>query len=201
MEDYLAAHEVDFIKFKIDMLLNDCEGDPVKRSKVVASILQSIANIPDEITRSLYVKECSLTFGIDEKVLLRQIKVFIAQLRENAARANARQSSVASIDRQPDSGSADTDRRIEQRQVSPAGETSDADAQTQNGSLPGNDDVESDIPVSAGLTEAVATAEDSHVKVLAPQERALLRLILKFGMMALGEDFGSDEGGAPIKSY
>ena len=25
------------------------------------------------------------------------------------------------------------------------------------------------------------------------------RLILKFGMMALGEDFGSDEGGAPIK--
>ena len=83
--------------------------------------------------------------------------------------------------------------------MSPAGETSDADAQTQNGSLPGNDDVESDIPVSAGLTEAVATAEDSHVKVLAPQERALLRLILKFGMMALGEDFGSDEGGAPIK--
>lgn len=199
VEDYLAAHEVDFIKFKIDMLLNDCEGDPVKRSKVVASILQSIANIPDEITRSLYVKECSLTFGIDEKVLLRQIKVFISQLRENAARANARQSSVASIDRQPDSGSADTDRRIEQRQVSPAGVTSDADAQTQNGPLPGNDDVESDIPVSAGLTEAVATAEDSHVKVLAPQERALLRLILKFGMMALGEDFGSDEGGAPIK--
>lgn len=202
VEEYLAENEVDFIKFKIDMLLKDCEGDPVKRSKVVASILQSIANIPDEITRSLYLKECSLTFGIEEKVLLRQVKVYIAQMRENAARQSARQSAVASVG----IPSEDTVPAVEsgtskERDNAKAGEVAnnvEAEVQSQNVPLEDTQD-RVGYAVSAGLTEAVASASDPHVGMLAPQERALLRLILKFGMMELGEDFGSDEIGAPIR--
>ena len=86
VEEYLQQNEVDFIKFKMDILLKDCDNDPVKRSKVLGSILQSIANIPVELTRSFYVKECALRFGIQEAVLLRQLKADIAKVRENAAK-------------------------------------------------------------------------------------------------------------------
>ncbi len=207
IEEYLAEHEVDFINFKIDILLKDCKNDPIKRSKVVGSILQSIANIPNEITRTLYVKECSLSFGIDEKVLLKQVKVYIAQLIETNARNNARQAAVRSIDNPP---------TTEQPTPTSEGATGSTDSQngpsaqplTDGGEVPGEtpanqpvpDEPETDvIPVTAAITEAVFSGSDSHAKMLAPQERALLRLLLKFGMMDLGADFGCDADGAPIK--
>lgn len=175
VEAYLAAHEVDFIRFKIDMLLKDCEKDPVKRSNVVASILMSIANIPDEITRSIYIKECGLTFGIEEKVLMRQIGVFIAQIRENAARASARQSAVDSITAARDGA--------EEGQQEALNDGAGGDGVVGN----------------AELVAAVFAGENPHAKMLEPQERALLKLIVKFGMLPLGEDFGSDENGVPIR--
>ena len=36
VEEYLQQNEVDFIKFKMDILLKDCDNDPVKRSKAVS---------------------------------------------------------------------------------------------------------------------------------------------------------------------
>ncbi len=97
VEDYLQQNEVDFIKFKMDILLKDCDNDPVKRSKVLGSILQSIANIPVELTRSFYVKECALRFGIQEAVLLRQLKADIAKVRENAAKNEQRREAIAML--------------------------------------------------------------------------------------------------------
>ncbi|MDE6528403.1 MAG: DNA primase, partial [Muribaculaceae bacterium] len=182
VEEYLACNEVDFIKFKMDILLKDCEDDPVKRSKVLGSILQSIANIPVEITRSFYIKECSLKFGVDERVLLRQLNVDRAKLIETNAKLAARQNAAGTLP--PASANADG-------------------AELSGGGVPNGD-----AGIRAGESTATAVetqpvvaavSNNPHASVLAPQERALLRILLKYGMVDLGEDFGCSENGNPVK--
>ena len=173
VEDYLGRNEVDFIKFKMDILLKDCDDDPVKRSKVLGSILQSIANIPVELTRSFYIKECSLKFGVDERVLLRQLNADIAKLHEANAKLAARQNAVSTL---PVEG------------VSPEASTPGADASAvivgEDGSV-------------AGAGSPVTQPDNPHASVLAPQEKALLRIVVKYGMVDLGDDFS--DNGQPVK--
>ena len=73
VEDYLNTHEIDFIKFKINILLEGAGNDPIQRAKVVADIVKSIAVIPDEIARAAYIKECSFTLSFDEKILINEV--------------------------------------------------------------------------------------------------------------------------------
>ena len=101
VDRYISENEVDFIKFKMNILLADCSDDPIKRSKVLASILKSIANIPDEITRSIYIKECAIRFEIEEAVMLRQVNVEIASMKESNARQARRDSAIKCIDNPP----------------------------------------------------------------------------------------------------
>ncbi len=106
VEEYLAAHETDFIRFKTDILLNGVENDPIRRSQVITEIVASISVIPDEITRSVYVKECSRTLDIDEKVLLREIKKQITGRAEKIAEQRRREQakeSIGNLDEQQDS--------------------------------------------------------------------------------------------------
>lgn len=70
---YLKEHQVDFIKFKTDLLLQEAQGDPIKLSKLVHSIVCSIAVVPDEIMRTLYTRETAAMLGMEEKVLVSAI--------------------------------------------------------------------------------------------------------------------------------
>lgn len=70
---YLKEHQVDFIKFKTDLLLQEAQGDPIKLSRLVHSIVCSIAVVPDEIMRTLYTRETAAMLGMEEKVLVTAI--------------------------------------------------------------------------------------------------------------------------------
>ena len=70
---YLKEHQVDFIKFKTDLLLQEAQGDPIKLSRLVHSIVCSIAVVPDEIMRTLYTRETAVMLGMEEKVLVSAI--------------------------------------------------------------------------------------------------------------------------------
>lgn len=85
VEEYLAEHETDFIRFKTDILMRGVENDPIARAKVVQDIVRSISMIPDPITRTVYIGECSRSMQIDEKVLTLQVAKFIADRREREA--------------------------------------------------------------------------------------------------------------------
>ena len=69
LTEYIKANEEDFIHFKLKLLLDEVKGDPVKRSGLITDIVRSIAVIPNLITRSVYIKECSNILNIDERVL------------------------------------------------------------------------------------------------------------------------------------
>ncbi len=79
---YIQEHETDFIRFKAHLLLDEAENDPIKRSELIGDILRSIAIIPDPISRSIYIRECSTMMEIDEQILLNEINKLQQKKRE-----------------------------------------------------------------------------------------------------------------------
>ncbi|MCH5328498.1 MAG: DNA primase [Coprobacter sp.] len=71
--EYINSHEVDFIRFKTNLLLESAGEDPIKRAALITDIVQSISIIPDSIVRSVYTKECSRLLDVNEDVLLREV--------------------------------------------------------------------------------------------------------------------------------
>ncbi len=70
---YIRDNQSDFIRFKAKLLLDEAGGDPIKRANLITDVVNSIAFIPEEIIRSVYIKECSRILDVDEKVLLNEI--------------------------------------------------------------------------------------------------------------------------------
>lgn len=68
-QKYLKENQVDFIKFKTNLLMEEAKNDPVALSKLVGNIVQSIAEIPDEITRSLYIRESATMMNLQEMLI------------------------------------------------------------------------------------------------------------------------------------
>ena len=115
LEEYLSTHETDFIKFKTSVLLRDAGDDPMKRSRVIADILKTIAVIPNEVTRTIYVAECSRMLGVPEDVLMLQLAKFITERLENESnrqRQKAARESIADIEK-ADSTVTETDTTAE----------------------------------------------------------------------------------------
>lgn len=84
--EYIKSHEVDFIRFKTNLLLESAGEDPIKRAALITDIVQSISIIPDAIVRSVYTKECSRLLDVNEEILLREVnkKKFDQITKENA---------------------------------------------------------------------------------------------------------------------
>lgn len=79
---YINAHEVDFIRFKTNLLLEEAGRDPIKRAGLISSIVRSISVIPDAIVRSVYIRECSQLLQMEEKILVEATAKLIEQARE-----------------------------------------------------------------------------------------------------------------------
>lgn len=56
--DFIDKNQVDFIRFKIQLLLSDIGDDPLKRSQLISNVARSIALIPDASTRREYIHSC-----------------------------------------------------------------------------------------------------------------------------------------------
>lgn len=80
--EYINQNEQDFIDFKTDVLLKDCERDPIARAKAIESVLRSVANIPNQITRNVYAQVCVNKFHMSERVIVTQIDRYRAQIQE-----------------------------------------------------------------------------------------------------------------------
>lgn len=67
--DYIANSTNDFLYFKANKLKTETAKDPIKRASVIKDLVDNIALIPDNIIRSVYVKECASIMEIEESVL------------------------------------------------------------------------------------------------------------------------------------
>ncbi len=70
---FIADNEVDFIRFKAQLLLDETKDDPIKRAGLISNIVESIALIPDGIKRSVYIKDSASLLEIDEKLLIQEV--------------------------------------------------------------------------------------------------------------------------------
>jgi DNA primase len=74
LSEYIKKNETDFIKFKTQLLMGTVENDPVSKAKLINEIVHSISVIPDTITRTIYIKECSRLMDVQEAVLYSEIR-------------------------------------------------------------------------------------------------------------------------------
>ena len=91
-QQYIDSHQVDFIRFKVNLLMEDAADDPYSRSELIKSITQSISVIQDPIVRSVYITECSQIMKIDERLLINDVN---RRQREQAAAQPARPAPAA----------------------------------------------------------------------------------------------------------
>lgn len=71
--DFLSEHETDFIEFKYDLLSSAIEHDPIRKAELIRDIIDTIAVIPDQIARSVYVEQCAQRLGMKEDVLFAEV--------------------------------------------------------------------------------------------------------------------------------
>jgi len=77
--DYIKRETTNFILFKTNLLLAEVAHDPVRKGNLVTEILQDISLIPNQVTRSFYIKECSGLFNIEEQALNSQLNRLLSQ--------------------------------------------------------------------------------------------------------------------------
>ncbi len=87
---YINDNQVDFIRFKINLLKEEAGNDPIKRAALISDVVNSISLIPDKIIRSVYCKECSTLLEIDEEIVISELQKRLYQHREEELKERAR---------------------------------------------------------------------------------------------------------------
>ena len=84
LQDYLAAHEDNFVMFKTRVLLDSVKNDPIRKAELVKETVQTIALVPDLLERTEYVAQCSTLLGVPEEVLASELSKSINRNRQKA---------------------------------------------------------------------------------------------------------------------
>lgn len=72
-QEYIDKHQIDFIRFKVNLLMEEASDDPISRSNLIKEITQSISVIDDPIVRSVYITECSQILHVGEQLLINDV--------------------------------------------------------------------------------------------------------------------------------
>lgn len=128
VEQYISEHETDFISFMARVLMEGAADDPTRRATVITRLVKTIALIPDEITRSVYVQECSRILFMDEDILRREVGKYYNEFRLKSREERQREEAFTSspTDSQPvDAANAAAGASQSQLQSAPAPSGSD----------------------------------------------------------------------------
>jgi len=89
LQTYIEENKKDFIFFKADILMAEAGNDPIKKTGVIKSIVESISHIPDSLKRALYIRECSNLLDLGEDVLVAESnKIISARLKREKRQSN-----------------------------------------------------------------------------------------------------------------
>ncbi len=73
LEAFIAKNAVNFIAFKLKLLLEESKNDPIKTAGLIKDIVQTISVIPDQVSRGLYLRQCSEMMNIPEQTLVNEL--------------------------------------------------------------------------------------------------------------------------------
>lgn len=158
-QQYIDTHQVDFIRFKVNLLMEDAADDPYSRSELIKSITQSISVIQDPIVRSVYITECSQIMKIDERLLINDVN---RRQREQAQAAAQTPRPVQSAD---ENG---------QNQEQPVAESDNPDS-------PAEPTPEPEISARDKLLQDIRALKRDGLGPMMEKERLLSQLIVRYG--------------------
>ena len=82
---YIDKNQVDFIKFKINLLKEDAGDDPIKRAELIQEVVRSISVVPNDVVRQMYIKECASLLEVDEALVVTEIRKVRAANKDSKA--------------------------------------------------------------------------------------------------------------------
>ena len=183
-QEYIAAHEVDFIRFKTNLLMNDAKGDPYKRSEVIKDIVKSISVIPEAIVRSEYIKECSQMLHVEERILVSEVAKLKKEKEEaqakSAQRENARATQAGAETPQATEHTEGAIRGAEPGNTAPATE----DDAYYAALAAGHEEAPSPLAVRTGEQESSSlelNLNNGAANPLYPKERLIVQQLIRHG--------------------
>lgn len=190
---YINAHEVDFIRFKTNLLLEEAGKDPIKRAGLISSIVKSISVIPDAIVRSVYIRECSQLLQMEEKILVEATAKLIEQARETKFKEEQRKR-----EREQRNALSPAD---ETRQSQPAGTLPPSDASTPVPPPPAPEDIPASVVSPAPQSEepdnytSFIPTTGNEQSVFYAKEEELIRMLIRHGekIMCYVEDENGEQ--------
>ena len=90
VKSFIEENERDFISYRTDQLIGDAGSDPVRRSNLVNEIAVTLALIPDQVKRAMYVQDVSVKFNIDESLVYSKINEAVRAMREEERKEEMR---------------------------------------------------------------------------------------------------------------
>ena len=152
---FIKENETDFIRFKAGLLLKDAGNDPMKRANLIKDLMESVSVIPDNIIRSVYIRECSHLLDEREQVLIDEVVKLRSRRKATPQGMKGREQNVLL----PDSNQEE--------------KTLSEDSTSNN---------EAEQPVKPGdVTEKVRSKYPSYKKY----ESALIRYVVRYGERVL----------------
>lgn len=101
---YIDAQEVDFIRFKTNLLLDETSKDPLRKAELIKDIANSISVIPNAVNRASYITSFSQALETDEKIVLGEINNLRKKAKEKRLQeANRNSESSDSTNNTPES--------------------------------------------------------------------------------------------------
>ena len=98
---FIDENEQDFIRFKTNLLLEEAGNDPIKRAGLVTNIVQSIALIPDNIKRSIYIQDTATLLNMREDVIIAAVnKIRIKNYEKRKEQQGKEESRVTTAERE-----------------------------------------------------------------------------------------------------
>lgn len=211
---YINDHEVDFIRFKTDLLIEEAGKDPIKKANLITSIVKSISVIPDSITRNVYIRECSEMLRMEERVLVNAVGKLKEQADENRKKEEQRKEYRARLQAEQQAT----------QQVAVSTPPADAEVSGALASLSGADaPIESIVPgdelppmpEEGGVDSSYppAPVEDNYISFIPAegneeelfykQEVDLMRMLIRYGekVMCMAEDEEGKEIPVTVAEY
>ena len=174
-QQYIDTHQVDFIRFKVNLLMEDAADDPYSRSELIKSITQSISVIQDPIVRSVYITECSQIMKIDERLLINDV--------------NRRQREQALAIPQPTRPAQSTDENGQNP-------LPDSESEHENPDAPAEPAPEPEISAEDKLRQDIRALKRDGFGPMMDKERLLSQLIVRYGgkvMCTVQNDEGQEQ--------
>ncbi len=190
-QKYFQEHQVDFIKFKTNLLLEEAQGDPIAKSKLVNNIVQSISCIPNEITRSVYVQETANAMHMQERLIASAVAKQVQQNYEEARKQQDRETAQRlrkETGNETNRGQESVSSNIDDRPPLP----------TNVNTVGGTQDTERPPLPDEGLSPLVASIKQRDKLRFEQKECELLRLVVRYGEQPLENTATSEEGNGAI---